>query len=297
MADPREQIDRLQPKSSIGEAAQFFQQELARKRRPKNTIASYLFDLTILAHQIPGKSVQQVTPDDITRFLGGANSPATRKRRLTTLRQFYRYLIDDTLVLSIDPTEGFFPNRIQLRTPDPLTAREQRALLAAAAEDEAWSLLAIVLMMHVGLSRGEILDLERGHIDRLNPSAVTIRVVSDDLAKPNQNRMLRADGDFGGIYERFLSERNPENKLFPVGFQAVNGMVERVRRAAGLRRSVTPRTLRETFTVLRAIDGATEDELIRELGLADEYRNRQSVRRFIAFVDRPLPDSDSAQGE
>ena len=155
----------LRPASTISEAAIHFHHYLARKRRPKNTIDSYLYDLAILAQQSPGKAVDRVTPDDITRFLGEANSPATRKRRLTSIRGFFRFLIDDGLVLSVNPTEDFYPNRVQLRTPDPLTLVEQNDLLAAAQRDEPWSLLAIVLMMQIGLSRSEVLGLERGHVD------------------------------------------------------------------------------------------------------------------------------------
>ena len=68
-------------------------------------------------------------------------------------------------------------------------------------------------------------------------------------------------------------------------------MVERVRRRAGINRPVTPRTLRDTYTVRRAVEGATEDELIHELGLADDLRNRQSVRRFLAFADQSGPSA------
>ena len=64
-------------------------------------------------------------------------------------------------------------------------------------------------------------------------------------------------------------------------------MVDRVRRAARIDRTITPRTLRDTFAVNRARAGVTEDELIQELGLADDLRNRQSVRRYLAFATPP----------
>lgn len=291
VTSPDREMGRLRPGSSLIAAAAAFRLDLERKRRPRNTIDSYLFDLTVLAHEIPTKAINQITVEDITRFLGDANTISTRKRRLTSVRRFFRFLIDEALVLSVDPTEDFYPNRVELKIPEPLAPAEQQVLLAAAAADEPWSLSAILLMLDSGLTRAELLKLERGNIDRFDPFAVTIHVITDDPRKSNQNRELRATERFVQAYDDFLAHRDPQGRLFPVGFQAINGMVERVRRAAEIKRPVTPRILRETFAVNRALNGATEDELLRELGLADDLRNRQSIRRFLAFA---LQAADSA---
>jgi integrase/recombinase XerD len=216
---------------------------------------------------------------------------ATRKRRLTSLRRFFRFLIDEEKVLSIDPTAEFIPNKVELRAPRPLTVEEQDALLAAASDDEPWSLPAIWLMLRLGLSRAEILALQRHDIDRSNMFAPTVRIESEDLSKPNKNRTLTADARFGEIYGEFLDRRNPEGRLFPVSFQAINGMVDRVRKSAGIERTVTPRLLRESFASDRARSGASEDDLIRELGLADDLRNRQSVRRYLELAQ---PSAESS---
>jgi integrase/recombinase XerD len=65
-------------------------------------------------------------------------------------------------------------------------------------------------------------------------------------------------------------------------------MVNRVAKDAGLAQSVTPQTLRHTFAFERARNGATEDDLIELLGLADDPRNRESVRRYLALAEPPL---------
>ena len=290
---PDPTIRRLRPGSSLISAANAFRADLEQKRRPRNTIDSYLFDLTVLAHEIPTKSINQITVEDITHFLGDANTISTRKRRLTSVRRFFRFLIDEALVLSVDPTEDFYPNRVELKIPEPLSAAEQAALLAAAASDEPWSLPAILLMLDSGLTRAELLKLERGNIDRFDPFAVTIQIITDDPRKSNQNRELRASERFVEAYDGLLALRDPKGRLFPVGFQAINGMVDRVRRSADISRTVTPRILRDTFAVNRALNGATEDEIMRELGLADDLRNRQSIRRFLAFALQS-PDSTAS---
>jgi integrase/recombinase XerD len=289
----QETAQRLRPGMSLPAAAAAFRADLERKRRPRNTIESYIFDLTVLAHQIPTKAINQISADDIMRFLGEANTVSTRTRRLTSVRRFFRFLVDDAMVLSIDPTEDFYPNRVELKIPEPLSSDEQEALLAAAAADEPWSPTAILLMMDAGLSRGEVLKLERGNIDRYDPHAVVIHIVTDDPRKSNQNRTLRASERLAEAYGALLEARDPQGRLFPVGFQAINGMVDRVRKRAGIGRSVTPRTLRDTFAAGRAVNGATEEELIHELGLADDVRNRQSIRRFLALAPHQLELAES----
>jgi integrase/recombinase XerD len=65
-------------------------------------------------------------------------------------------------------------------------------------------------------------------------------------------------------------------------------MVDRVRAAAGIEKEVTPQTLRHSFAVDRARAGATEEELLAVLGLADDPRNRSSVQRYLKLAAPPL---------
>lgn len=290
--DPNSSLPRLRVGSPVAEAAEYFRLDLERKRRPANTVDSYLYDLTILARLVPTKSINQVSSADIGRFLADANSTATRKRRLTSVRQFYRFLIQEAHVLSIDPTNDVFPNRIELREVRPLSVAEQSVLLDAAASDEPWSLVAIVLMMCVGLSRSEILTLERGQVDRSDPTTYRVQITSYDLRKPARNRTIEAGHPFPEVYEEFLHQVDPERLLFPIGFQAVNAMVDRVRKRAGLTRSVSPRLLRETCIGLRLARGETEDHILHDLGMAPDLRNRQSIRRFKPAYTQS-PDSAS----
>ena len=86
------------------------------------------------------------------------------------------------------------------------------------------------------------------------------------------------------------NRRNPAGMLFPVGPQAVNGMVDRVRRAAGIGKDdVTPQTLRTTFAVERARAGADQQQLLALLGLVNDPRNRASVDRYSRWRQGP-PD-------
>ena len=178
------------------------------------------------------------------------------------------------------------PHQIALRTPQPLFPDEQAALLDAATRDEPWSAVAIWLMMRVGLTRSELLALERDHIDRASEATPVINIYYETPGKQVKERRLATSDDFAALYGAFLSTRDPEStgRLFPIGPPAVNGMVDRVRRAADIGKDVTPQTLRHTFAVEQARNGADVDDLLALLGLADDNRNRGSVDRYIRLA-------------
>lgn len=278
----------LEASSSLDLARAWFRRDLEQANHPENTIDSYLYDLAILQHETGSKTVEEIEPSDIARLLGHANKRATRKRRLTSARQFFAYLTSTAKVLDSDPTEGFFPHSITLRSPIPLFADEQAGLLAAAKEDEPWSATAILLMMRLGLSRQELLALRRDQIDQADPARLVVHVVYEDAAKRNKERRMAGDAEFAEVYAEFLERRNPVDVLFPVGFQAVNEMVLRVAAAAELSKHVTPQVLRHTFAVERAKLGADEKQLLALLGLADDPRNRESVRRYLKLAAPPM---------
>jgi integrase/recombinase XerD len=278
----------LSSHSSLELARAWYRRELEQAGRPVNTIESYCYDLVVLEKLIGPKPIDAIGQSDIARLLGDANGRATRKRRLTSARRFFRFLIDDARVLRADPTDGHYPHTIPLRSPVPLFPAEQYAMLDAAAGDEPWSLPATWLMLRLGLTRSELLSLRREHIDLADPSGPVVYIFYDDPHKRGKERKLAAGQAFSAIYEAFLEARAPVDLLFAVGPQAVNGMVDRVREAAGIQKEVTPQTLRHTFAVDRANAGATEEDLLALLGLADDARNRASVQRYLKLAAPPL---------
>lgn len=278
----------LTARSSLDLARTMYRRHLEALNRPRNTIESYSYDLTVLEQLIGPKPLNRIERADIARLLGDANNKTTRKRRLTSVRRFFRYLIDDIKVLKFDPTDGYYPHHIALRAPVPLFEDEQRALLDAARADEEWSALAVWLMMRLGLTRAELLALQRDHIDRSVPEQPVVYVMYDDVTKQSKDRRLATDREFAELYDAFLEVRSPQGVLFPVGPQAVNGMVERLRRAAKITKDVSPQTLRTTFAVEQAKAGAGQQELLALLGLVNDPRNRASVDRYLALASTPL---------
>lgn len=278
----------LTARSSLDVARYWYRRHLEQSGHPRNTVNSYSYDLSRFEDLIGPKPVGQIRGRDIGHFLDDSNTKSTRKRRLTSISGLFKYLIKTAKVLDDDPTEPFYPEHIPLKTPRPLFADEQERLLRAAEEDGSRAHAAIWLMLRLGLSRAEVLGLRAEHVDLTDPTEPVVYIYYDNPRHRGRERRLAASAEFATIYQQLQDEIGPLDRLFTILPQSMNKLVERVAREAGMARHVSPQTLRDTFAVDRAREGADEGELLRILGLADEARNRMSVQRYIKLAEPPL---------
>jgi len=105
---------------------------------------------------------------DIEAFL--ATLPKARKRRLTVLRQFFRFARAQKIILA-DPTRGLTATAPRGFTGQTLTLDQQRALFRRWTSDPDAhpheALLGILALLH-GASSSEVRHLQSGDIDAGN---------------------------------------------------------------------------------------------------------------------------------
>lgn len=277
-------VGALTASSQLPVARWWYRRHLEQSQHPRNTVESYLYDLAIFEQIVGLKPIDTITARDVARYLGESNTRSTRKRRLTSVSGLFKWLVVTARILEEDPTESFYPDHIPLKTPRPLFAAEQAAILDAAAKDASRSVAMIWLMLRLGLTRGELLGLRGDHIDLVDPERPTIYVFYDNPRWRGKERKLEADATYAALHQTFIAEYRPIERLFEMLPQSVNKLTERVARAAGIAKQVSPQTLRDTYAVEQARDGADEQRLLALLGLADDPRNRMSVRRYIKLA-------------
>lgn len=268
----------------------WFRRYLEQGGHPKNTIESYSYDLALFEERIGPKPVVQISARDIATFLGDSSTRSTRKRRLTSLNGFFRFLVGQCKLVEEkdNPTAGFYPEHVPLKTPQPLFAEEQVRFLAAAADTNPRALLIAHLLLRVGLTRGELLTLQRDHVDLSDPQRPVVFVFYDQPRYHGKERKLQADAQFAEAYADYLEMYEPTDRVIPLPPQSVNKIVERVATDAGLTKKVTPQSLRDTWAVERAREGADAPKLIALLGLAEDSRNKMSVERYIKLASPAL---------
>lgn len=275
------QVADLTAVSSLEVARWWFRRSLEINGHPQNTVESYSYDLSLFQTLIGPKPINQITTRDVGDFLDRSQTRSTRKRRLTSLGSFFDYLVKKAKVLTADPSDGFVPEHIPLKTPNPLFENEQRLMVEAAAAENVRAHVMIMLMLWMGVSRSELLAIKRDHIDLSEPAQPVVYIFYENPRWRGKERKLAAPPEFTAPYQTFLAEWQPEGALFEMLPQSVNKLVERVARAAGLTKHVTPQLLRDTYAVNQARLGADEDKLLALLGLADDPRNRLSVQRYL----------------
>ncbi len=290
-------IETLTRSSSLSQARSSYQQHLKACGLSDATIRSYSYDLTRFSDRVGNCRICEITDLHVGVFLELAANQSSRKRRLTTLRSFFSFLIETVGVLRLDPTDGFRPPTVSLKNVQVLTPDEQRKLIAAADRDEAWSGLAVRLMLRLGLARSELLALTVDHVECGEGGDLLVRIEEADPRRQQRSRSFSVEGDLSSSYQLFLERSIPQHRLFPMGYQAINGMVKRVGKAAGRDAPVTPQILRHTFGVEFAKTGADVHDLVRVLGLVDEARNRRSVERYLAEARNPVRIEAAASGE
>lgn len=282
------EIGPLRSDSQLPVARYWFRRHLIDQQRPENTVKSYVYDLSLFERQVGLKRIGEITKRDVARFLGDANTRSTKKRRLTSISQFFDWLVKEKEVLKSDPSDSFYPDQIALKTPKPLHPEEQEAFLEAARADSPRTGLMCWMMLRLGLGRSELLDLERMDIDLRPDGSAEITVFPRTTRMRNKERKLFASSEFGELLEDYEAEKDESDKLFTILQQSVNKMVDRVAARAGIRKRVTPQTLRDTFAIELAKDGADEEQLLAILGLADDARNRMSVQRYLKLGGPPV---------
>lgn len=296
------QINDLTPTSSLDIARYWYRRYLEQSGYPRNTVDSYSYDLSILNSMIGSKQINQINSRDVAHYLDASRNRSTRKRRLTSVSSFFRFLIGQAQVLDQDPANTFHPDPIPLKTPKPLFASEQEQMLEAAERDGPRAHMIVWLLLKLGLTRAEVLRLRHQDIDLSDQSESVIYIFYDSPRYAAKERKLAAGTDFSSLYERLIERYGKGERLFEMLPQSVNRLVERVAAAAGITKAVSPQLLRDTFAVNQARNGLDENELMELLGLAKDARNLVSVQRYLKLAQPPLqpgksvPDPDAMTG-
>lgn len=271
-------------------ARYWFRRYLEQSGHPKNTIESYSYDLALFEERIGPKPVPQISARDIAAFLGDSATRSTRKRRLTSLNTFFKFLIVQCKLITEkeNPAAGFYPEHIPLKTPQPLFADEQERFLDAAADENERSALIAHLLLRLGFSRGELLTIRKEHVDLSDAEHPVVYIYYDSARYRNKERKLAADATFAAIFNAYVAAYDPQERLIALPPQSINKIVERIAASAEIAKKVTPQSLRDTWAVERAREGNDAGKLIGLLGLAEDSRNKMSVERYIKLASPAL---------
>lgn len=235
-----------------------------------NSVTAYELDFKRLktymeAHQI---DVVRATFDDLQAFVFETfkeiKSAKTQARLLSSIHSFYRFLLYHHYIEQ-DPSELLEMPRVEKHLPEVLTLEEIDAMIAQIdmSKPEGHRNRAIIEMLYgSGLRVSELTELRLSHIYRQEGY---MRI----LGKGCKQRLVPispvADEQFGyWLQDRSQLDIKPEYAdiafLNHYGRQLTRAMiftiVKRLAEAAGIRKTISPHTLRHSFATHLLQNGA-----------------------------------------
>ncbi len=236
----------------------------------ENTLDAYRADLLALDQRLQGRGVEldSASKADLLEYISwrvdGGAKPRSTARQLSSFRRFYRYLLREG-VIAADPTAEIAMPKIGRSLPQSLTEDEVDALLAAPNVSEPLGnrdRAMLELLYATGVRVSELINLK---MSQMNLSQGVIRIIG----KGNRERLIPLGGEaqdwlrdfIDGARIEILLERQTEY-LFPtrrgdrMTRQAFWHIIKRYGKKAGVRKKLSPHTVRHAFATHLLNNGA-----------------------------------------
>ena len=247
----------------------------------ENTRESYLNDIDKFLNWLPGRGVllRHVELRDLQEFMAQLHdlgiSPRSQARIVSGLRSFFRFMRMEGYIEN-DPTELLESPEIGFHLPEVLTVDEIDAMIdsiPAEAEESIRNHAIIEVLYGCGLRVSELCDLEIGRL-YLDDGYIVVRGKgSKERLVPVAIPTINAIRDYLEVRKNIIAKAGEEHILFVSarrGTRLCRSMVFRIVRQlaelAGVRRKISPHTLRHSFATHLLEGGANLRAIQQMLG-------------------------------
>jgi integrase/recombinase XerD len=249
----------------------------------ENTLEAYHRDLTRYLGHLKARQIEPVALDrtEVPRYLlvlrEADLDPRSVARHLSTIRQFHRFLVRAGRATD-DPTAHLDAPRAWQKLPSVLSLEEVERLLAAPKAATPLGLrnrAMLELMYASGLRVSELVGVRLGHLDE---SLGIVRVIG----KGDKERLVPVGETAIEWLKKYranarprLEKPPPDDHLFlgrhgrGLTRQMCWHVIKALARTAGIRKAVTPHTLRHSFATHLVERGADLRSVQLMLGHAD----------------------------
>jgi site-specific recombinase XerD len=283
-----------QPEIPTADAVEVFVASLRQRSVPVNTIKSYAHDLHLFVQVAPA-DLSAVMPATVEVFLEGSGqlSPATRRRRYSTLCTFYRWLIRHAII-EINPMERLEAIEPVEREPRPLPPETVTKILQAIPASNLRDRTLFTLLYETGIRVGEALGLLATDVD-LSTDDEKIRVFGKGqrertvmlTAAPESIRLLRRHLKQSRITSGSVFRGDPRygGSPLPLEYSVVHYAWQKYCKVAGVEATIHQLRHSRASQLLQA--GVPVTTVRKQLG----HRNIQSTLLY-AEVDQATIKQD-----
>lgn len=265
------------------------------------TISAYRSDLAgalfTFLRQLNIYDLASVATDDIRNYsyfltLNKRNSNFTRKRKLASIKSFFKYLVE-TKVLDINPVAVIKSPKLPDKKPAYLTETECRRLLQVVAgkvngKYKERDLAMIILFLHTGMRVSELINLKLRDIDFESRLAKVTR-------KGDKEQRINLNNEAVYAIRKYLSTmQSPNGFLFvtsngqKLNRSSIYRTVKRYLLASGItKHKWGPHVLRHTFCT-RLHQKGVDPLVLKKLA---GHRSLNTTMIYVSIEDKEQADA------
>lgn len=248
-----------------------------------NTLSSYLRDLNQFREWLLSegnadfKKVKKETINEYLLHMGRiGKSPATITRSTASIKSFFAYLLQIGTIKS-NPAKNIAAMKVERKYPEILTNKEVEIFLdqPKCVDEKGYRDHAMLELLYAtGIRVSELINL---NLDDVNLSAEFIRCTSHDKERiiPLYQTAVNALRDYIQDIRPHLISSEDEQALFVnmngerMSRQGFWKIIKYYQEKAGIKKDITPHTLRHSFAVHLLENGADLRSIQEMLGHAD----------------------------
>lgn len=238
-----------------------------------NTINSYDNDLKKFDSYFKNKDLLKLNVNDLVKYISTLKdlSPASVSHMISTLKTFYSYFIKIDKI-KVNPTDALKSPKLGLHLPEYLTEDEIDKLLDIKIEDpfSARNKALLELMYATGLRISEVISLEFKNIDFEECIVRVMGKGSKERIVPINDYALKALSTYIDNYRPLMIKKDINNYIFlnnhgkQMTRQGVFKMIKQECLKKGIKKDISPHTIRHTFATHLLLNGA-DLRIIQEL--------------------------------
>jgi integrase/recombinase XerD len=292
----------LRPSTSLTAALRAWGESLEGHGASLHTVKAFTGDLRLMARFIgAGQAINGVGTHDIKNFLewmlsrrGVPCSPKTYSRRVTSIKAFFRWLVDSG-ALAASPADSVPQHTVLSPLPEILTPEEGDAVVKTADalrhgdRPDARPFALLSLLLDTGIKKSECLAIYLNHIDLKSSDGPVLFVRYGEASKRYRERKLSLSGEWISAYQEYLGQYQPRSRLFPYSPRRLEYILEDLGEAAGLTKHLSFNMCRWTCALNDYRSGMDKDRIRSKLGLS-----KIQWREIGAKLDRLAATEDTA---
>lgn len=234
----------------------------AAQEKSKCTIKAYSGDLAGFAENI-GKPLNEVRYADLQRWINamaaGGLSPATRARKISAVKSFYRWMVKMEL-MDRNPADAIDPPKLEKKEPKVISAADASEALFLARNDgdreKTWyrNYAIFAVIIYTGIRREELTNIKLSDVD-MAADKILIHGKGNKQRTVFINATLHAVlSEYMTVYRPMLKPAADSEYLFPssqsekMSVRLVNEIVNSIMDKAGIKeRGMSAHALRKRF--------------------------------------------------